>query len=130
MFNQVNIICRDMDATIAFYATLGLDVSPTFPLPGGSGHHAEAAMPNGTTVEFDDHGSADAWAPGWSRPHGVVLGFAVASADEVDETFRRVVDAGYTAIQPPFDAFWRARYAVVEDPDGNAVGIMGPRAAT
>jgi uncharacterized glyoxalase superfamily protein PhnB len=24
----------------------------------------------------------------------------------------------------PEDAFWGARYAIVEDPDGNSVGIM------
>ena len=28
--------------------------------------------------------------------------------------------------QPPFDAFWGARYAIVEDPDGNSVGLMSP----
>ena len=26
----------------------------------------------------------------------------------------------------PIDAFWGARYAVVNDPDGNHVGIMSP----
>ena len=34
--------------------------------------------------------------------------------------------AGYRGQQPPYDAFWGARYAVVEDPDGNAVGLMSP----
>ena len=28
--------------------------------------------------------------------------------------------------QPPFDAFWGARYAIVADPDGNDVGLMSP----
>jgi hypothetical protein len=28
--------------------------------------------------------------------------------------------------QPPFDAFWGARYAIVEDPDGNHIGLMSP----
>jgi len=28
--------------------------------------------------------------------------------------------------QAPYDAFWGARYAIVEDPDGNAVGLMSP----
>ena len=37
-----------------------------------------------------------------------------------------VTGAGYRGQQPPYDAFWGARYAVVEDPDGNAVGIMSP----
>jgi uncharacterized glyoxalase superfamily protein PhnB len=29
-------------------------------------------------------------------------------------------------LQPPWDAFWGARYAIVEDPDGIAVGLMSP----
>ena len=37
-----------------------------------------------------------------------------------------LVAAGYRRQQPPYDAFWGARYAVIEDPDGNAVGIMSP----
>jgi hypothetical protein len=34
--------------------------------------------------------------------------------------------AGYVGRQPPFDAFWGARYAIVADPDGNDVGLMSP----
>jgi hypothetical protein len=26
----------------------------------------------------------------------------------------------------PEDAFWGSRYAIVEDPDGNAIGLMSP----
>ena len=33
---------------------------------------------------------------------------------------------GVPVQQEPYDAFWGARYAVVSDPDGNAVGIMSP----
>lgn len=33
---------------------------------------------------------------------------------------------GYLGRQPPFDAFWGARYAIVADPDGNDVGLMSP----
>ena len=33
---------------------------------------------------------------------------------------------GVAVQQEPYDAFWGARYAVVSDPDGNAVGIMSP----
>ncbi len=35
---------------------------------------------------------------------------------------------GYRARQPPFDAFWGARFAIVADPDGNDVGLMSPDA--
>jgi uncharacterized glyoxalase superfamily protein PhnB len=33
---------------------------------------------------------------------------------------------GYRGQQPLYDAFWGARYAVIEDPGGNAVWIMSP----
>jgi uncharacterized glyoxalase superfamily protein PhnB len=34
--------------------------------------------------------------------------------------------AGHALIKPPHDAFWGARYALVRDPDGNVLGLMGP----
>ncbi len=53
---------------------------------------------------------------------GAVLGVSVASRDKVDEVYAGLVDAGYPGRQPPYDAFWGSRYAIVEDPDGNPVG--------
>ena len=35
-----------------------------------------------------------------------------------------MTSAGYRGLQAPYDAFWGARYAVIEDPDGLAVGLM------
>jgi uncharacterized glyoxalase superfamily protein PhnB len=55
-----------------------------------------------------------------------VLGFKVDSRDQVDEIYADLAAAGYRGQQPPYDAFWGARYAVIEDPGGNAVGIMSP----
>jgi uncharacterized glyoxalase superfamily protein PhnB len=52
-----------------------------------------------------------------------VLGFKVDSRERVDEIYAGLVAAGYRRQQPPYDAFWGARYAVIEDPDGNAVGM-------
>lgn len=48
------------------------------------------------------------------------------SRDRVDEIHADLIGAGYAGQQEPYDAFWGARYAVVEDPDGNPVGIMSP----
>jgi uncharacterized glyoxalase superfamily protein PhnB len=55
-----------------------------------------------------------------------VLGFKVGSRERVDEIYADLVAAGYRGQQSPYDAFWGARYAVIEDPDGNAVGVMSP----
>ena len=56
-----------------------------------------------------------------------VLGFRVASAEEVDATYADLISSGYDGQQPPHDALMGARYAVVVDPEGNSVGLMGPR---
>ena len=50
----------------------------------------------------------------------------MASRDEVDEIYAELVAASYPGRQPPYDAFWGSRYAIVEDPDRNPVGLMSP----
>lgn len=56
----------------------------------------------------------------------MVIGFKLESRAAVDEMFARLTAAGHGVRQEPWDTFWGARYAVVEDPDGNAVGLMSP----
>jgi uncharacterized glyoxalase superfamily protein PhnB len=56
----------------------------------------------------------------------MVLGFLLPSSEAVNRRYAELTGAGYTGRQPPFDAFWGARYAIVADPDGNDVGLMGP----
>ena len=41
----------------------------------------------------------------------------------------RIDRRGNRGLQAPFDAFWGARYAIIEDPDGIAVGLMSPISA-
>jgi uncharacterized glyoxalase superfamily protein PhnB len=50
----------------------------------------------------------------------------VSSRDAVDQLYAAATGAGCGSQQAPYDAFWGARYAIVEDPDGNAVGLMSP----
>ena len=56
----------------------------------------------------------------------VPVSFSVSSRAAVDKLYTEVTDAGYKGQQEPYDAFWGARYAIIEDPDGNAVGLMSP----
>jgi uncharacterized glyoxalase superfamily protein PhnB len=44
----------------------------------------------------------------------------------VDQLVEALAVDGAAVQQRPYDAFWGARYAIVSDPDGNAVGIMSP----
>jgi catechol 2,3-dioxygenase-like lactoylglutathione lyase family enzyme len=128
-FNQVNVVVADMDASLAFYRLLGLDVTGGDPWPAGSqARHAEAAAisPDGASLELDNGASLATWAPDWDDPGGVVIGVSVPSAADVDELHHRAVAAGYGSRRAPADAYWGARYAIVVDPDGNSVGLMGP----
>jgi uncharacterized glyoxalase superfamily protein PhnB len=56
----------------------------------------------------------------------VVVGFRLPSREAVDALYADLTDAGHAGLQPPCDAFWGSRYAIVEDPDGVAVGFMSP----
>jgi catechol 2,3-dioxygenase-like lactoylglutathione lyase family enzyme len=112
-----------MEATVAFYRRLGLEIPDTD--PDWQMHHRSARIPDGIDVDFDSAEFARHWNRGWTAGMGV-LGFRVESRDRVDQIYSDLMEAGYRGQQPPYDAFWGARYAVVEDPDGNAVGIMSP----
>lgn len=54
------------------------------------------------------------------------MGFRLSSRPAVDRVYAELTGAGHRGLQPPYDAFWGARYAVVEDPNGIAVGLMSP----
>jgi catechol 2,3-dioxygenase-like lactoylglutathione lyase family enzyme len=128
-FNQVNLIVGDVDRSLDFYRAAGLNVSAAPEWPTGSGcRHAEVG--DDATLEWDNEPFVRVWAPEVDTTRlGPVIGLSLGSSEEVDETFRRLVDAGHRGLQPPYDAFWGARYAIVEDPDGHAVGLMGPKTA-
>jgi catechol 2,3-dioxygenase-like lactoylglutathione lyase family enzyme len=123
---QLNLVVADMAASVAFYRRLGLHVDDTRPF---SAHHVEVRMPGGFILELDSVEFAKRWDTGWRGGHGSgrnVIGFSVASRQAVDDRYAELTDAGYAGHQAPGDAFWGARYAIVDDPDGNPVGIMSP----
>jgi len=84
-------------------------------------------MPNGIGFDLDSVKLAKSYNEGWEGESGNGVGFSLPSREAVDERYERMTDAGYVGLQPPYDAFWGARYAVVEDPDGNHVGLMSPQ---
>jgi catechol 2,3-dioxygenase-like lactoylglutathione lyase family enzyme len=124
--HMLNVVVRDMAASVEFYRRLGVAV------PEGddaAGVHVQLPMPGGFSLELDTAESVRLWHAGWrSDPAsaGVVMGFALPSREAVDRRYAELTAAGYGGRQPPFDAFWGARYAIVADPDGNDVGLMSP----
>jgi uncharacterized glyoxalase superfamily protein PhnB len=123
VFGQLNIVVSDMDAALAFYRHLGMNPKAT---PDGA--HAEASLPGGLSIEWDGAEFAKVWDSGSRGPAGgsIVLGFNVATRQAVDDLYAKLTAAGYHGRQRPYDVFWGSRYAIVDDPDGNGVGLMSP----
>ncbi len=87
--------------------------------------HVQLRMPSGFSLELDTGESASWWHAGWRADPGsvaVVVCFALESREAVDATYADLTGAGHVGRQPPFDAFWGARYAIVADPDGTTSG--------
>jgi uncharacterized glyoxalase superfamily protein PhnB len=125
---QVNIVARTFDETLGFYRLLGLDFPEPVNQPPGA-LHATTGLGAGIAIEIDNGHLVRLYSAG--HRHGeddssVVLGFSVSSRAEVDEIYARLVAAGHPGRQPPYDAFWGARYAIVADPEGNDIGLMSP----
>ncbi len=130
--NQLNLVCRDVDASLAFYRAMGIEIHEA---PRGSDdiRHAKARLPDGFLLEFDNAALARIYNAAWRRDAGdsaghnrVVVGITLPTREAVDQHFAKLTAAGYAGRQCPFDSFWGQRYAIVADPDGNAVGLMSP----
>jgi catechol 2,3-dioxygenase-like lactoylglutathione lyase family enzyme len=134
ILDQINLVCGDMDASIAFYRRLGVEIPEAAVWRTSTGaHHVSAGDRSGDqTIDFDLDSAAFAqcWSTGWKDRTDLrgrlVVGFGVATRAAVDDVYRDMIGAGYRGLQEPHDAFWGARYAIIEDPDGIAVGLMSP----
>ena len=126
--NQINIVVRDMRASIDFYRRLGVDMEE--PTGEGEPFHVNGESVDGVQIDLDTPDFAQVWNTGWAGRSDlagrVVVGFEVATRADVDRLYQELTAAGHAGLQAPFDAFWGARYAVVEDPNGIAVGLMSP----
>ena len=122
-FSQINLVVRDMGATLAFYRRLGLQIDAE-----AGAEHVAVEFSNGMHLDFDSITFAPSWDSGWDGSTGgsTLIGFDLDSREAVDALYADLVAAGHPGRQPPFDAFWGARYAIVNDPDGNGVGLMSP----
>jgi uncharacterized glyoxalase superfamily protein PhnB len=128
---QVDLVARDMDASVAFYRALGVEIPDSAIWRTGTGiHHVDIVTPGGTTLHWDSYALARHYDRGWAEPMGpgtrVILTFSVHERDAVDALHTKLTALGHPCPQPPYDTFWGARYAIFADPDGNHVGVMSP----
>ena len=126
--SQINIIAKQFDATVKFYRMLGLDIPEPMAQPPGA-LHAPARSGSGVLFEIDNEYLArmyNASLRSKSSTSSAIIGLAFHSREQVNFMYAKLVAAGYEGRQPPFDAFWGSRYAILADPEGNDVGLMSP----
>ncbi len=80
----------------------------------------------GAKLDIDNIVMAHIWGDRTLEPGSPVIGFSLASRDAVDDKYAELTGAGYAGRRKPYDAFFGARYAIVEDPDGHCIGLMSP----
>jgi uncharacterized glyoxalase superfamily protein PhnB len=121
--NLIGLVVANMATSLAFYRLLGLEV----PDDADDQPHVEVVLPGGVRLAWDTVDVVRSFDPGWQPPsagHRVALAFDCGDPDGVDRAFSQLVEAGHVGHLPPWDAFWGQRYAVVHDPDGNAVDLF------
>lgn len=131
VLDQLNLVCADVDLSVTFYRHLGLVIPEEAIWRTGTGaHHVEIKMGNGVELGLDSEALANVYNGGNPPPTAgrkqAVISFRMADADAVDTLYSTLEKLGYTTAQPPYFTFWGSRYAIVEDPDGNQVGLMSP----
>ena len=146
ILDQLDLVVRDMEKSMAFYRLIGLDIPDGAIWSTQSGaHHVMMRMPGGFELALASYALAAVYNAGWRQPRAeertgqttsearpydaggrTVMSFRLQDAAAVDAAYERITGAGYRSAQPPYYAFWGSRYAIVVDPDGNHVGLMGP----
>ncbi len=118
----IGLVVADMAASLAFYRRLGVDVDAS----ADAEPHVEAALPGGLRLAWDTEDTVRSFDPGWTPATGsrVSLAFDCGAPENVDALYAELTAAGHAGHLPPWDAFWGQRYAVVHDPDGNAVDLF------
>lgn len=121
------LVVEDMAGTLTFYRLLGLDI----PAEADGEGHVEIDLGDGIRFMLDTVEVVRSFDDTWQSPQERGrLGLAVRcdSPAEVDDTYRRVIEAGYSGHRRPWDAFWGQRYAGVVDPNGVVVDLYAPLA--
>jgi catechol 2,3-dioxygenase-like lactoylglutathione lyase family enzyme len=119
----VGMVVADMPRSLAFYRRLGLDI----PVEADQEAHVEVRLRGGLRLTFDTEDVIRSFDPEFQPPTGgnrVGIAFLCDSPAEVDRTYAELVADGYQGRLEPFDAEWGQRYAVIHDPDGNALDLF------
>lgn len=118
------LFVSDLQATTSFYRALGLHVDAI------SDDFARATWSEKVVLEFGTTTLTSSYDPNFQEPGFLsksTINFEVDSEQAVDDRYTELTSLGYPGHLAPISAPWGARFAIIEDPDGNFVGLHSPR---
>lgn len=110
--SAVTLAVSDMARSVRFYEALGFQRLYGGPEDDFTSYRVGSSFLN---LQLDVAGS-----------RGPVWGRAIFWVDDVDQMYRRVLDAGFQPAGEPADASWGERYFHVRDPDGHELSFARP----
>ena len=123
-FLGLYLFADDLPKTLKFYEMLGFNIETVSDL------FARASLSDGFTLEIGTAALTESYDPGWkppALPSTNTINFQLPSREAVDAMYSKMTHAGYDGHLAPCDPPWRARFAIVLDPNGNFVGLHSPR---
>jgi lactoylglutathione lyase len=121
---HIALATSDLERLCDFYRQLGAVASPLSTDPD-TGLRACVLDFCGIRLEVFERPGSGECAAGYERSPGLLhLGFALESADAVDELTDSLAAAGHRVLEPPHRTGELGRYeSVVVDPDGNRLKL-------
>jgi len=112
-----HLVCAGASEAIEFYKkAFGAEELMRLPMPNGKLGHAMLRIGDSPIMLADEFPEWDSPAPTTLKGTPVTIHLSVP---DVDQAFRRAVEAGATVKMELADMFWGDRYGVVEDPFGH-----------
>jgi catechol 2,3-dioxygenase-like lactoylglutathione lyase family enzyme len=122
---MIGLIVEDMEASLAFYRRLGLDVPSD-----ANSTHVEIEMAGGMMLFLDSQPRR--WDPGFKpsplpkpETYRSLLEFYLDSEANVKQKFDEMVSHGYRSVRAPYQTSFDMCFAFLEDPDGNTILLSG-----
>ena len=121
---HIALVTSDLERLCVFYRQLGAVVSRAF-TDSDTGLRSSVFDFCGTRLEVFERPGSSADMAGDERSLGLIhVGFALGSADAVDELTAVLAAAGHRVLEPPHRSGEPGRYeSVVLGPDGNRVKL-------
>jgi predicted lactoylglutathione lyase len=118
---MVGVIVEDMGRAVEFYRRLGVDI------PEGSENQQHVPIKMGELTFFLTTKQLNArWDPARTEASGgyrIILEFTLDTPAAVDAKYAELIGYGYKSHVAPYQTYFNAYFAMVDDPDGNTILI-------